>query len=163
MFTLEVLDSILASFHKETTHKKYFKTIEILLYQNVLFQDKLTHLMIVKSLEKLISDNYVVKIASETLTKDSTDIFTYELTWEGNFFLLQGGYTGEYLRKNEEKSRIIKLEKSQRSISKRLVVLQESLVKLTGILVFLTGIASLYYLLEIVKIFYAFYIFCFSS
>ena len=91
MFTLEVLDSILASFHKETAHKKYFKSIEILLYQNRLYKDKLTHLMIEKSLEKLISDHYVVKITSETLTKDSTDIFTYELTWEGDFFLLQEG------------------------------------------------------------------------
>lgn len=151
MFTLEVLDSILASFHKETAHKKYFKSIEILLYQNRLYKDKLTHLMIEKSLEKLISDHYVVKITSETLTKDSTDIFTYELTWEGDFFLLQGGYTGECLEKNEAKKRLLKLENEQIIIARNTGKIQKQQVVLSIVLVVLTGVTAVYYILEILK------------
>ncbi|MBJ7880981.1 hypothetical protein [Gelidibacter salicanalis] len=154
MFTLEVLDSILASFHKETTHKKYFKTIEILLYQNIIYKNKLTHLMIEKSLEKLISDNYVVKITSETLTKDSTDIFTYELTWEGNFFLFQGGYMGEYYRENEEKQRLIKVEKEQLTNAQKIEEQSKKMTSLTRVLVVLTAVASLYYLMEIGRFLY---------
>lgn len=152
MFTLEILDSILASFHKEPTHKKYFKTIETLLYQNVLFKDKLTHLMIVKSLEKLISDNYVVKVISEPLTKDSLDA-TYELTWEGNFFLFQGGYLGKYYKENEEKKRLLKLENEQRIIANNTDKIQKQQVLLSIILVVFTGVTSVYYVLEILKFF----------
>ena len=107
--------------------------------------------MIEKSLEKLISDHYVVKITSETLTKDSTDIFTYELTWEGDFFLLQGGYTGECLEKNEAKKRLLKLENEQIIIARNTGKIQKQQVVLSIVLVVLTGVTAVYYILEILK------------
>lgn len=154
MFTLEVLDSILSILSTEPKSKKYFKTIENSLYKNILFRRQLSELIIKKSLEKLISENYVTQIDTivfNELLKQDLEETIYEITWEGHFFISQGGYLGQNYKNNEEKERIIKLENAQTIISERTIKTQEAQVTLSRILVFLTGIATIYYLFEILK------------
>ena len=157
MLTLQVLDNILSILSQTSKDKIYFKIIEHELYQNTLFKRQLSELIIKKSLEKLISEKYVLEIKAivfNELLKRDIEETTYEITWEGHFFISQGGYSGQYFRENEEKERIKRVEKEQLANARKIEEQSKKMTSLTRVLVFLTAITSLYYLMEICRFLY---------
>ena len=154
MFTLQILDNILSILSNTSKDKIYFKSIEYELYQNILFKKQLTDLIIKKSIEKLVSEKYISEINSvvfnELLNKKINET-TYEITFEGQFYISQGGYLGKYYKEKAEKERVINLEKEQLANAHKINELQKGQLSVTKILAWLTGVASVYYLIEIVK------------
>lgn len=156
MFTLQVLDKILTIL-SNTNRKTYYNILEHELYQDVLFKVQLTDLIIKKSLEKLISENYITETKSvvfDDFLKSNTEQVFYEITWEGQFFTSQGGYSGRYFRENELKERLTKIEDEQLSNSRIQTKQSENMTKLTCYIAIFTAITAIYYLIEIFKIFF---------
>lgn len=156
MFTLQVLDKIL-SILSNTDRKIYYRVLEHELYQDTLFKVQLTDLIIKKSLEKLITENYITETKSvvfDDFLKSDVEETVYEITWEGQFFISQSGYSGRYFRENELKERLTKIEDEQLLNSRIQTKQSENMTKLTRYIAILTGITTIYYLIEIFKMFF---------
>ena len=156
MFTLQVLDKIL-SILINTDRKNYYKVLEHELYQDVLLKVQLTDLIIKKSLEKLISENYITEIKTvvfDDFLKSDVEHIIYEITWEGQFFISQGGYSGRYFRENEIKERLTKIEDEQLLNSRIQTTQSENMTNLTRYIAIFTAITTIYYLIEIFKMFF---------
>ena len=151
MITLQILDAILNILSNKPENKMYLRVIQVNLYQNYLFKGYLTDLIIEKSIEKLLFEKYITEIKipfKNELFKIDSELISYEITWEGQFFLSQGGY-GKYQREYYEKERVVNLENEQLANAHKINELQKGVLLVTKVLAWLTGVASVYYLIEI--------------
>ena len=90
MITLQILDAILNILSNKPEDKMYLRVIQVNLYQNYLFKGYLTDLIIEKSIAKLLFEKYITEIKipfKNELFKIDSELISYEITWEGQFFL----------------------------------------------------------------------------
>lgn len=146
---LDLLDTILLKCDSITTNDKtnfYFfeQTSNISSHHYVRIE------AIDSALIKLVKEGYMTSApySIKGLLNTTIETFSYNITWEGRYFIEIGGYRGRLSREAKEKDRIKKLEERNRKSN-------EDMVYLTRILVIATVISSAYYVLEILKWIYS--------
>ncbi|MES2138893.1 MAG: hypothetical protein V4511_04255 [Bacteroidota bacterium] len=90
----------------------------------------------------LISENFIEKHES---SPNGNNTITYKIRFNGKVFIENGGFTGKYSRETMESNRIRDLQLNAEKI-------QKSTLKVTYILAIASAIASIYYIIEVVKV-----------
>jgi hypothetical protein len=152
MKTLEVLDAILYYLSNNRIIVE-IDTIEQYIdknYENL--KDEILISKLQNALDKLVEEKYIVitKLPIEDTIKKS-EFEGYYITWEGDFFIQQGGFVGKLLKENSEKERIKELEINQETTNKTMLSLNNSLGIMTKWIMIATLVAGVYYALEILN------------
>lgn len=150
MQKITLLDSILKVIYIDK-EIDLFKLGEKLLTEKIIENKDLK--IVEHALSKLINDGYITVTTSETfnqITKNKIQFKNYTITWEGAYFITDGGYVKQYIRENDERERLINLEISNENSQKQIAVF-------TRWIMCATIISGIYYLIEIIKLILCFF------
>ncbi len=144
----EVLDNVLMNF---VSSSRFIGVHKIQLFEHLkAFEPELIDGILDEVIAKLIEDKYIRHAYYNNVIVDGKNIPNvpfYTLTFDGLFFLNNGGYAGEMKRENAENIRVETLEKSQKANANRMTYL--TIVIAVG-----TAIAAWYYLIEVGKFYH---------
>lgn len=158
MFDLELLDKILSLLNKDS---KGLTTREIFTVfgQDILYKNYITSFMVEKSLERLLNDNYIKEVNSNSTVKGFEDsiITHYVLTSHGFTFISDSGYVKRYqntisLNEQNEQLRASQIELNTSTLSSN-----RRMARLTLVIAIGTGVAAFYYIVEIVRAIFSYY------
>jgi len=148
---IKLLDLILVNFKNfETTIVSNFE-----IYKKIsanLLTEYTTMQSVESALKKLVKDGYLIENPpkEEELLGQIITTFYYKLSWDGRFFIENGGYNGVILKESAERKRLRDLEvRTQNS--------NDTMIKLTRWVAGATIVAGAYYLIEIIKFILSFF------
>lgn len=152
--TLESLDYILIEIDEANPDIEPWQIVKNLTTKAAVISYKGNWANIHLILHKLLDDKYANVALIQTTHVDAagkSDCVMserYSITFIGRIFIANGGYVGEYARNNEDKIKIDAATTYQREQA-------DTLNRLTGRILIVTGIAAIYYSLEIIKFVYS--------
>ena len=155
MLQYRILNAVLTVISTYNSFPRVERVIVTEVFQ-LLNERGLQEYMVVNAIKKALKDGFieaVIEIHHNELFNKNDELTIYNITWEGQFFISEGGYIGRHQRETSEKRRLDAVEQQTRMTNKQMVTL--TLFVAIG-----TSIAALYYLLEIVCMFCSRCIFC---
>ena len=154
MENIKILDELLK--YLEITDFRTFAEMRNDANEKSEFLKDIDNFIFKSALLKLVKDGYVIEY-SETITDrifggEKTN-YSYDISFEGIFFIKNGGYENEYRKNQKEQIEYSELKKKQYLLEEKQVSNQFQIVVLTWIIALGTLIAGLYYVLEILDFF----------
>lgn len=110
------------------------------------------------ALKKLSKDGYVIEKYKKIVTQKSNiqktnTYYYYDISFDSMFFIKNGGYRQEALVAQRKEDEYVLVNAEQKLHASSLLRANEKLAFLTWIIAIGTGIAAIYYLLEILAFF----------
>lgn len=154
MENIKILDELLK--YLEITDFRTFAEMRNDANKKSEFLKDIDNFIFKSALLKLVKDGYVIEY-SETITDrifggEKTN-YSYDISFEGIFFIKNGGYENEYQKNQIQQIEYSDLQKKQSDLELKQLKIQSQLVLLTLIVALGTLIAGLYYILEILAFF----------
>lgn len=105
---------------------------------------------------KFVKDGYVIEyseITTDRIFGGQITNYSYDISFEGIFFIKNGGYENGYQKNQKQQIEYSELKKKQSLLEEKQVSNQFQIVVLTWIIALGTIIAGVYYILEIFAFF----------
>ena len=151
---LKILDEFLK--YLENTEFRTFTTIRNDTIENSDFLKDIDNFILKSALLKLVKDGYVLQYTENTIDRIFNKSVTnhyYDISFEGLFFIKNGGYENEYHKNQKAEIESAELKKRQFLLEEKHSSIQGQIVFLTFLVALGTLIAGLYYILEILAFF----------
>ncbi|MBA0883599.1 hypothetical protein [Flavobacterium undicola] len=141
---LKILDEILKTLSISDS-VKWFEIMNETLDRCEFLKD-VDHFTFQVALLKLVKDDYVIETNKDIDNPKKTH---YNISFEGLFFIKNGGYENQNLKSHQVEMEVVEMKKMQSLLEAKNASLQVQLVVLTYLIAFGTLVAAIYYLLEV--------------
>ena len=142
----KILDDLLV-FLKETKCDTFYSIESEIKNKSVILKD-INSKMLHSALLKLVKDDYVFENYRNI---GSLSGYTYNISFEGIFFINNGGYEKEHQNNQKTEIESAEMKKRQFLLEEKHSSIQFQLLVLTWVIAIGTSVAAIYYLLEVLK------------